>query len=189
MKTQERCTWAAKQEMWSYHDREWGVPLHDDVKHFEFLTLEGAQAGLSWSTILNRRDGYRKAFVGFDPAKVARFTPAKIEKLLTDPGIIRNRQKVESAVSNAKMFLKLVDEVGSFDDYIWKFVGGKPIVNRWKESKQIPATSKESDALAKDLKSRGFKFVGSTVMYAHLQAAGLINDHLVGCWRWKEVGR
>ena len=189
MKNQERCTWAAKQEMWSYHDREWGVPVHDDVKHFEFLTLEGAQAGLSWSTILNRREGYRKAFAGFDPAKVARFTPAKIEKLLTDPGIIRNRQKVESTVSNAKMFLKLVDEVGSFDDYIWNFVGGKPIVNRWKESKQIPATSKESDALAKDLKSRGFKFVGSTVMYAHLQAAGLINDHLVSCWRWKEVGR
>ena len=178
-----------KQELWSYHDHEWGVPLHDVLKHFEFLTLEGAQAGLSWSTILNRRDGYRKAFAGFDPVKVARFTPAKVEKLLTDPGIIRNRQKVESTVSNAKMFLKLVDELGSFDDYIWKFVGGKPIVNRWKESKQIPATSKESDALAKDLKSRGFKFVGSTVMYAHLQAAGLINDHLTSCWRWKEVGR
>jgi DNA-3-methyladenine glycosylase I len=189
MKKQERCTWATKQEMWSYHDHEWGVPLHDDLKHFEFLTLEGAQAGLSWSTILNRRDGYRKAFAGFDPVKVARFTPAKIEKLLTDPSIIRNRQKVESTVSNAKMYLKLVEEAGSFDDYIWKFVGGKPIVNRWKESKQIPATSKESDALAKDLKARGFKFVGSTVMYAHLQAAGLINDHLVGCWRWKEVGR
>ena len=189
MTKKERCTWATKQEMWSYHDHEWGVPVHDDVKHFEFLTLEGAQAGLSWSTILNRREGYRKAFAGFDPVKVARFTPAKVEKLLTDPGIIRNRQKVESTVSNAKMFLKLVEEIGSFNDYIWAFVGGKPIVNRWKESKQIPATSKESDALAKDLKSRGFKFVGSTVMYAHLQAAGLINDHLVTCWRWKEVGR
>jgi DNA-3-methyladenine glycosylase I len=188
-KQQERCAWAAKQEMWSYHDREWGVPVHDDVKHFEFLTLEGAQAGLSWSTILNKREGYRRAFSGFDPEKVARFTPAKIEKLLTDPGIIRNRMKVTCAVSNARAFLKLIDEVGSFDDYIWGFVGGKPIVNRWKESKQIPATSKESDALAKDLKKRGFKFVGSTVMYAHLQAAGLINDHLVGCWRWKEVGR
>ncbi len=186
-KQQVRCSWAAKEEMWAYHDREWGVPVHDDQKHFEFLTLEGAQAGLSWSTILRKRDGYRKAFAGFDPAKVARFTPAKIEKLLLDPSIIRNRQKVECAVSNAKQFLKLVDEVGSFDDYIWAFVGGKPIVNRWKDSKQIPATSKESDALAKDLKQRGFKFVGSTVMYAHLQAAGLINDHLTGCWRWREV--
>ena len=175
--------------MWSYHDHEWGVPVHDDQKHFEFLILEGAQAGLSWSTILRKRDGYRRAFAGFDPAKVARFTPAKVEKLLTDPSIIRNRQKVECTVSNARHFLKLVDEIGNFDDYIWSFVGGKPIVNRWKESKQIPATSKESDALAADLKKRGFKVVGSTVMYAHLQAAGLINDHLVGCWRWKEVGR
>lgn len=175
--------------MWSYHDHEWGVPVHDDQKHFEFLILEGAQAGLSWSTILRKRDGYRRAFAGFDPAKVARFTPAKIEKLLADPSIIRNRLKVECAVGNARQFLKLVDETDSFDDYIWSFVGGKPIVNRWKESSQIPATSKESDALATDLKKRGFKFVGSTVMYAHLQAAGLINDHLVGCWRWKEVGR
>ncbi len=188
-KQQTRCSWAAREDMWSYHDREWGVPVHDDQKHFEFLTLEGAQAGLSWSTILNKRDGYRKAFANFDPAKVARFTPAKIEKMLLDPGIVRNRQKVECAVSNAKQFLKLVDEVGSFDDYIWSFVGGKPIVNKWRESTQIPATSKESDALAKDLKKRGFKFVGSTVMYAHLQAAGLVNDHLVGCWRWREVGR
>ena len=175
--------------MWSYHDREWGVPVHDDQKHFEFLCLEGAQAGLSWSTILRKRDGYRRAFANFDPAKVARFTPAKIEKLLLDPGIIRNRSKVECAVSNAKQFLKLVDEIGSFDNYIWSFVGGKPIVNKWKESRQIPATSKESDALAADLKKRGFKFVGSTVMYAHLQAAGLINDHLVDCPRWREVGK
>lgn len=175
--------------MWSYHDREWGVPVHDDQKHFEFLTLEGAQAGLSWSTILRKRDGYRRAFADFDPAKVARFTPARIEKLLLDPGIIRNRAKVECAVSNARQFLKLVDEVGSFDDYIWSFVGGKPIVNRWKKSGEIPATSKESDALAADLKKRGFKFVGSTVMYAHLQAAGLINDHLVACPRWREVGK
>ncbi len=175
--------------MWSYHDREWGVPVHDDHKHFEFLTLEGAQAGLSWSTILRKRDGYRRAFANFDPAKVARFTPAKIEKLLLDPGIIRNRSKVECAVSNAKQFLKLVDEIGSFDNYIWSFVGGKPIVNKWKQSGQIPATSKESDALAADLKKRGFKFVGSTVMYAHLQAAGLINDHLVDCPRWREVGK
>jgi len=186
-KQDTRCTWAAREDMWSYHDREWGVPLHDDQKHFEFLTLEGAQAGLSWSTILNKRAGYRRAFANFDPVKVARFTPAKISKMLLDPGIVRNRQKVECAVSNARLFLALVDEVGSFDDYIWGFVGGKPIVNRWKASGQIPATSKESDALAKDLKKRGFKFVGSTVMYAHLQAAGLINDHLVDCWRWREL--
>jgi len=181
-----RCIWAASEGMWSYHDEEWGVPLHDDQRHFEFLTLEGAQAGLSWSTILNKRDGYRKAFADFDPAKVARFTPARIDKLLLDPGIVRNRQKVEAAVNNARQFLKLVDEVGSFDTYIWGFVGGRPIVNRWKESKQIPATSSASDALAKDLKQRGFKFVGSTVMYAHMQAAGLVNDHLVSCFRFKE---
>ena len=165
------------------------MPVHDDSKHFEFLILEGAQAGLSWSTILNKRDGYRRAFAGFDPAKVARFTPARVEKILLDPGIVRNRLKVESAVSNARAFLELVEELGSFDKFIWSFVGGKPIVNRWKTTKQIPATSKESDALAKELKQRGFKFVGSTIMYAHMQAAGLVNDHLVSCWRWKEVER
>lgn len=184
-----RCTWAAREDMWTYHDLEWGVPIHDDQKHFEFLVLEGAQAGLSWSTILNKRDGYRRAFAGFDPAKVARFTPARVEKILLDPGIVRNRSKVECTVSNAKQFLSLVDELGSFDDYIWGFVGGKPIVNRWNEGKQIPATSPVSDALAKDLKKRGFKFVGSTVMYAHLQAAGLVNDHLTTCWRWREVSK
>jgi DNA-3-methyladenine glycosylase I len=173
--------------MWAYHDKEWGVPVHDDQRHFEFLILEGAQAGLSWSTILNKREGYRKAFAAFDPAKVARFTPARVEKLLLDPSIVRNRLKVEGAVTNARKFLELVDEVESFDDYIWQFVGGKPIVNRWKETKQIPATSKESDALAKDLKQRGFKFVGSTVMYAHMQATGLVNDHLVSCFRYREV--
>jgi DNA-3-methyladenine glycosylase I len=184
-----RCAWATREDMWSYHDQEWGVPVHDDQKHFEFLTLEGAQAGLSWSTILNKREGYRRAFADFDPAKVARFTPARIEKLLADPSIVRNRLKVECAVSNAKRFLELVSEVGSFDRYIWGFVGGKPIVNRWESSKQIPATSPVSDALAADLKKRGFKFVGSTVMYAHMQAAGLINDHVTTCWRWREVGR
>ncbi len=173
--------------MWRYHDEEWGVPVRDDRKHFEFLILEGAQAGLSWSTILNKRENYRRAFARSDPAKVARFSPARIEKILLDPGVVRNRQKVGSAVSNARLFLELVDEVGSFNTYIWGFVGGKPIVNRWTESKQIPATSTESDALARDLKKRGFKFVGSTVMYAHLQAAGLINDHLTSCWRWREV--
>lgn len=184
-----RCAWAAKEEMWRYHDTEWGVPIHDDRKHFEFLILEGAQAGLSWSTILNKREGYRRAFAGFDPAKVARFTPAKIEKILTDPGIVRNRQKVASAVNNARHFLDLVEEVGSFDRFIWNFVGGKPIINRWTASKQIPATSKESDALAKALKQRGFSFVGSTVMYAHMQATGLVNDHLTDCFRYKQVAR
>ncbi|HEY5949309.1 MAG TPA: DNA-3-methyladenine glycosylase I [Kofleriaceae bacterium] len=184
-----RCAWAAREEMWDYHDEEWGVPVHDDQKHFEFLILEGAQAGLSWSTILNKREGYRRAFASFDPAKVARFTPARIEKLLLDPSIVRNRQKVECAVSNARLFLDLVDHEGSFDKFIWSFVDGKPIVNRWTESKQIPATSKQSDALAKELKRRGFKFVGSTVMYAHMQASGLINDHLVDCFRYKAVAR
>ena len=174
--------------MWKYHDREWGVPVHNDRKHFEFLVLEGAQAGLSWATILNRREGYRRAFAAFDPEKVARFTAKTVDKLLADPGIIRNRQKVESAVSNARAFLEVVEDVGSFDAFIWNFVGGEPIVNRWKTSKQIPATSRESDALAAEMKKRGFKFAGSTIMYAHLQAAGLVNDHLMSCWRWKEVG-
>ena len=189
MKQQARCAWAAREDMWSYHDKEWGVPVHDDQRHFEFLTLEGAQAGLSWSTILNKREGYRRAFAGFDPTKVARFTPARVDKILLDPGIVRNRQKVECTVSNARKFLELVEREGSFDKFIWSFVGGKPIVNRWKDTKQIPATTKESDALAKELKQRGFKFVGSTVMYAHLQAAGLINDHLVGCFRYKALAR
>ena len=173
--------------MWNYHDHEWGVPAHDDRKHFEFLVLEGAQAGLSWSTILNKRAGYRRLFAEFDPVKVARFTPARIAKLLEDPGIVRNRQKVESAVSNAKAFLKVQDELGSFDQFIWGFVDGTPIVNSWKRSKQIPATSKQSDALAAALAKRGFKFAGSTIMYAHMQACGLVNDHLVDCWRWQEV--
>jgi DNA-3-methyladenine glycosylase I len=184
-----RCPWAAREDMWDYHDHEWGVPVHDDQKHFEFLILEGAQAGLSWSTILNKRSGYRKAFADFDPEKVARFTPARVEKILLDPGIVRNRQKVESAVNNAKKYLDLVEEVGSFDKFIWGFVGGKPIVNRWTETKQIPATSKESDQLSKALKDRGFKFVGSTVIYAHMQATGLVNDHLVACPRHKAVYR
>ena len=182
-----RCAWAAREDMWDYHDHEWGVPVHADRKHFEFLVLEGAQAGLSWATILNRRAGYRRAFAAFDPAKVARFTARDVARLLADPGIIRNRAKVESTVSNARAFLAVVDELGSFDKLIWSFVDGKPIVNRWKTSKQIPATSPESDALAKELKRRGFKFAGSTIMYAHLQACGLVNDHLVECWRWGEV--
>jgi DNA-3-methyladenine glycosylase I len=186
--TQTRCPWATQEEMWSYHDLEWGVPVHDDRRHFEFLILEGAQAGLSWSTILRKREGYRHAFAGFDAEKVARFTKRDVTRLLKDPGIVRNRLKVESAVSNARAYAEVRDERGSFDDFIWSFVGGRPIVNRWKRSGQIPATSPESDALAKELKRRGFKFAGSTIMYAHMQACGLVNDHLVSCWRWKEVG-
>jgi DNA-3-methyladenine glycosylase I len=182
-KNQTRCSWAANEEMWSYHDDEWGVPVHDDRKHFEFLILEGAQAGLSWSTILRKREGYRRAFAGFDAARVARFTARDVARLLADPGIVRNRLKIECAVSNARLFLQLQGEIGSFDAFIWSFVGGKPIVNRWKTSSQIPATSAESDALAKDLKRRGFKFAGSTIMYAHMQACGLVDDHLVSCWR------
>ena len=183
-----RCGWCLKFDQYiRYHDEEWGLPVHDDRVHFEFLILEGAQAGLSWSTILKKRAGYQKAFANFDPVKVARFTPAKVEKILTDPGIIRNRLKVKAAVTNAKRFLEVQKEFGSFDKYIWQFVGGKPIINRWKTLSQIPATTKESDDLSKDLKKRGFKFVGSTVMYAHLQACGLINDHLVDCWRYREV--
>jgi DNA-3-methyladenine glycosylase I len=183
-----RCGWCLKFDQYiQYHDEEWGVPVHDDRKHFEFLILEGAQAGLSWATILKRRDGYRKAFAEFDPAKVARFTPAKIEKLLNDPGIIRNRLKVNAAVNNAKRFLEVQKEFGTFDNYIWRFVGGKPIINKRKTLKTIPPTTKESDALSKDLIKRGFKFVGSTVIYAHMQACGLVNDHLVDCWRYHRV--
>lgn len=170
-----------------YHDEEWGVPVHDDRTHFEFLILEGAQAGLSWLTILNKREGYRRCFADFDPEKVARFTDKRIARILQDPGIVRNRLKVNSAVGNARKFLDIQDEFGSFDAYIWRFVDGKPIVNRWTRNDQIPATSKESDALSKDLIKRGFRFVGSTVMYAHLQACGLINDHTTTCFRYREL--
>lgn len=166
-----------------YHDTEWGQARHDDRQHFEFLILEAAQAGLSWLTVLKRREGYRKAFANFDPKKVAKFDKKKIEKLMLDASIIRNRAKIESAVHNASLFLKVQKEFGSFDKYIWSFVGGRPKVNRWRTSKQIPATSKESDALSKDLKKRGFKFVGSTVIYAHMQAVGMVNDHLITCFR------
>jgi DNA-3-methyladenine glycosylase I len=163
------------------------VPLHDDRALFEFLVLEGAQAGLSWSTILNKREGYRKAFAGFDPHKVARFTPARVEKLLQDAGIVRNRLKVESAVTNARAFLRVQKEFGSFDAYIWQFTGGKPIQNAWKAMKRVPASTKESDAMSRDLKRRGFRFVGSTIMYAHMQATGMVNDHTTDCFRWKEL--
>ncbi len=185
-----RCGWCIKFDQYiRYHDEEWGLPVHNDFTHFEFLILEGAQAGLSWSTILKKREGYRKAFANFDPAKVARFTPSRIEKILLNPDVVRNRLKVQAAVNNARQFLKIQKEFGSFDAYIWRFVNGKPIINRWKTLAQVPATSPESDALSKDLIARGFKFTGSTVMYAHMQACGLINDHLVDCWRYKAVMR
>ena len=187
MKKDTRCPWAygSSPHYIPYHDTEWVVPVRDDRKQFEFLTLESAQAGLSWSTILNKRRGYRRAFAGFDPVKVARFTPAKIAALLKDPGIVRNRLKVAAAVSNARCFLAVQKEFGTFSAYIWGFVNGRQKVNRWKSLAQLPATSKESDALSADMKRRGFKFVGSTVMYAHMQATGLVNDHLVTCFRHK----
>ncbi|MBL7838849.1 MAG: DNA-3-methyladenine glycosylase I [Cyclobacteriaceae bacterium] len=188
MKEKVRCSWCLKTENYiEYHDKEWGLPVHDDRKHFEFLILEGAQAGLSWLTILNKREGYRKAFADFNPVKVSRFTEAKCEKILLDPGIVRNRLKVYGAVNNAKRFLEVQKEFGSFDKYIWSFVGGKPIINKWKTLGQIAPTTKESDALSKDLIKRGFKFVGSTVMYSHMQACGLVNDHIADCFRYKEV--
>jgi len=183
-----RCPWCLSfPDYIKYHDEEWGVPVHDDLVHFEFLILEGAQAGLSWSTILKKRQGYQKNFAGFDPKKVARFTEARIEKILQDPGIIRNRLKVNAAVNNAKRFLEVQKEFGSFNSYIWSFVGGKPIINKRKTIRDVPATTPESDALSKDLIKRGFKFVGSTVIYAHMQACGLVNDHLVDCWRYKAL--
>jgi DNA-3-methyladenine glycosylase I len=173
--------------MRAYHDREWGVPVHDDRRHYEFLLLEGAQAGLSWSTILHRREGYARAFDGFDPVRIARYTPARIRTLLADPGIIRNRLKVESAVRNAKAFLAIQREFGSFDAYVWRFVGGRPKQNRWRRTQAWPATSPESDALSKDLRARGFNFVGSTIIYAHMQAVGMVNDHAVDCFRHAEL--
>lgn len=187
----ERCDWGTRggELMAAYHDEEWGVPVHDDRKQFEFLTLESAQAGLSWLVVLRKREAYRKAFAEFDPEKVARFNAKKIERLLADPGIIRNRLKITAAVTNARLFLEVQEEFGTFDKYIWSFVDGKPIQNRLKRMKDLPATSKESDALSKDLKQRGFKFVGSTIVYAHMQAVGMVNDHLVTCFRHKAVGR
>ncbi len=189
-KEKVRCPWCIKFEQYvEYHDTEWGVPVHDDRVHFEFLILEGAQAGLSWSTILKKRENYRKAFAGFDPKAVSRFTESRIEKILQDPGVVRNRLKVNAAVNNARRFLELQKEFGDFDSYIWSFVGGKPIVNKWESTKDVPPTTKESDKLSKDLIQRGFKFVGSTVIYAHMQACGLVNDHLMSCWRYSRVPR
>jgi DNA-3-methyladenine glycosylase I len=183
----ERCDWGTRggELMAAYHDEEWGVPIHDDRKQFEFLTLESAQAGLSWLIVLRKREAYRQAFADFDPEKVARFNAKKIERLLANPGIVRNRLKIAAAVTNARSFLEVQDEFGTFDKYMWSFVGGRPIQNRLERMKDLPATSKESDALSKDLKARGFKFVGSTIIYAHMQAVGMVNDHLVTCFRHK----
>ena len=172
-----------------YHDEEWGVPVHDDRVQFEFLVLEGAQAGLSWSTILRKREGYREAFAGFDVEKVARFDRRKVERLMQFPGIVRNRLKIESTIGNARAVLELQDEVGGLAEHLWSFVGGRPIVNRWKSIREVPARTAESDALSKDLKKRGFRFVGSTIMYAHMQATGLVNDHVVGCFRHAECAK
>ena len=184
-----RCPWATGEHLIPYHDTEWGVPVHDERRHFEFLVLEGAQAGLSWLTILRRREGYRQAFQDFDIEAVAKFGEADVARLLEDPGIIRNRLKVESAVANARALVDLLAERGSFDEYLWAFVDGRPLVNRWAEIGQIPAKTEVSERMSKDLRSRGFRFVGPVVCYAHLQATGLINDHLVSCFRWSEVGR
>ncbi|MFO1518784.1 MAG: DNA-3-methyladenine glycosylase I [bacterium] len=185
MKT--RCGWCTKDPLYiDYHDQEWGYPVHDDVKLFEMIVLDGAQAGLSWFTILKKRENYRKAFDGFDVKKVARYNAKKIEALMQDAGIVRNRLKITSAVQNARAFLAVQKEFGTFDRYIWQFVGGKTLRNQWKELKQIPARSKESDAMSKDLKRRGFNFVGSTICYAFMQAAGLVDDHLVDCFRYRK---
>lgn len=184
----ERCPWPGKDELYiKYHDEEWGVPVHDDQKHFEFLVLEGAQAGLSWLTILKRRENYRKAFDYFDPAKVAQFDETRVSALLANPGIIRNRKKIESAINNAQRFLEVQREFGSFDAYIWSFVDRKPIVNYWKTLSEIPTRTDLSDRISKDLKQRGFSFVGSTIIYAHMQAIGLVNDHLVSCFRHSQL--
>ena len=184
-----RCPWAQNDLNMAYHDEEWGVPVHDDRKWFEFLVLEGAQAGLSWDTILRKRARYLEVFDGFDPSKVARYDKRKIASLLKDPGIIRNRMKIEATVSNAREFLKIQNEFGSFDAYIWRFVGGAPKQNSWQTRKQVPAKTKESDALSKDLQKRGFRFVGSTLCYALMQATGLVNDHLVTCFRYQKLSR
>jgi len=190
MENRQRCPWMFKvPEYLPYHDHEWGTPNHEDNIHFEFLVMENFQAGLSWSTVFTKRENYRKSFAGFDPEKVARFTENKIEKLVQNPGIIRNRQKIKAVVNNAKRFLEVQNEFGSFDKYIWGFVNGKPIVKGWRRNSQIPVTNKASDNLSADLKKRGFQFVGSTIMYAHMQTLGLVNDHLVSCFRFEEIIR
>ena len=188
-RTLKRCDWCEKQfdEYIIYHDKEWGVPVHDDRIHFEFLILEGAQAGLSWSTILKRREGYQRAFQGFDPETVARYNEKNIESLIKDSSIIRNNLKIRSAIQNARRFLEVQKEFGSFDRYIWEFSNGKPIVNAWEKMSDLPARTDLSDIISKDLKKRGFSFVGSTIIYAHMQATGIVNDHLTGCFRYPEL--
>jgi DNA-3-methyladenine glycosylase I len=190
-KTKSRCTWAGDSypPYVAYHDREWGTPLHDDRKFFELLVLEAAQAGLSWLTVLKKRENYRKAFDGFEPRKVARYDARKVRRLLSDEGIIRNRLKIESAIKNARVFLEVQREFGSFDAYVWRFVGGKPIQNRRQTLKEMPARTAESDALSKDLKARGSRFVGSTICYAFMQATGMVNDHAVTCFRHRQLSR
>ncbi len=184
----QRCSWAGEDPLYvAYHDEEWGVPVHDDRTLFEFLILEGAQAGLSWITILRKRENYRQAFDDFDPARIARYREARIEKLLGNAGIVRNRLKVGSAVTNAKAFLAVADECGSFDRFIWQFVGGQPKVNAWKKMSEVPASTPQSDAMSKELKRRGFKFVGSTICYAYMQAVGMVNDHTIDCFRYHQV--
>jgi len=183
----QRCPWAADELYIAYHDTEWGVPLHDDQKLFEFLVLEGAQAGLSWHTVLKKRENYRVAFNQFDPEKVAHYTAAKVARLLSNPGIIRNKLKVAAAIHNAKAFLRVQEEFGSFDAYIWRFVDGRPIINHWRSLKELPARTKESESLSRDLIQRGFKFVGPTICYAHMQATGMVNDHLVSCFRHRQL--
>jgi len=187
--TNKRCSWASVDGalLLQYHDREWGVPVHSDRKHFEVLVLSGAQAGLSWSLVLKKREGYRRAFDTFDPEKVALYSERRIQSLTSDPEIIRNRMKIEAAVRNARAFLKIQEELGDFDSYCWRFVGGRPKLNHWKATRQIPATSPESVAFSKDLKHRGFSFVGPTVVYAYMQAVGMVNDHLVDCFRYREI--
>jgi DNA-3-methyladenine glycosylase I len=183
-----RCPWASNHLSIRYHDEEWGLPIHDDAALFEFLILEGAQAGLSWDTILKKRENYRTAFNNFDPRKIAGYDRRKIQSLLNDAGLIRNRLKIRSAVQNAKAFLKVQQEFGSFDAYVWQFAGGSPIVNSWRSAKQVPARTPESDAMSKDLKKRGFSFAGTTICYAFMQAVGMVNDHLTGCFRYSELG-
>ncbi len=191
MSSPTRCGWVPldQPDYLAYHDEEWGVPVHDDVHLFEMLVLEGAQAGLSWSTILRKRDGYRRVFEGFDPEKVARFTPSKVERLLQDPGIVRNRLKLESTIANARAVLDVQHEVGSLSDYVWAFVDGKPTVNAWRSLDEIPSETAESRAMSKEMKRRGFRFVGPTVCYAFMQACGLVNDHVVSCFRYREVAQ
>jgi len=185
----KRCEWCEGtfEKYIQYHDEEWGVPVHDDKTHFEFLTLEGAQAGLSWATILNKREGYQKAFANYDVEKVASFSKNKVEELRLNQEIVRNRLKIESTVINAQKFIAVKEEFGSFNNYVWRFVGGEPIINKWKKMSEVPATTTESDKLSKDLKKRGFKFVGSTIIYAYMQAIGLVNDHTVDCFRHTEL--